>query len=124
RVRGEQHGQKRQHTIGIHPSAHSLGSPISRPAASQPSSCALHAGLRPIHCPCELWLLLAQAETPPRSAHRRGVWTNSVVKTYRAGMEDIHVIDDPAAAAAVLDPLRSRLLWELREPASAAVLAG
>src|SRR5690606_24728337 len=69
-------------------------------------------------------LLLAQAETPPRSAHRRGVWTNSVVKTYRAGMEDIHVIDDPAAAAAVLDPLRSRLLWELREPASAAVLAG
>lgn len=38
-------------------------------------------------------------------------------------MLDVHVIDDPAAAAAVLDPVRSRLLSELREPASAAMLA-
>lgn len=37
---------------------------------------------------------------------------------------DIGVIDDPAAAAAALDPLRSRLLAELRQPASAAALAG
>lgn len=39
-------------------------------------------------------------------------------------MHDVHVIDDPAAAAVVLDPVRSRLLSELREPASSAALAG
>lgn len=39
-------------------------------------------------------------------------------------MIDLRVIDDPAAAAAALDPLRARLLSELREPASAATLAG
>lgn len=39
-------------------------------------------------------------------------------------MLDVDVINDPEAAAAALDPLRSRLLAELREPASAAVLAG
>lgn len=39
-------------------------------------------------------------------------------------MTDVRVIDDPAAAAAALDPLRNRLLSELREPASAATLAG
>ncbi|MCI0630482.1 MAG: helix-turn-helix domain-containing protein [Phycisphaerales bacterium] len=38
-------------------------------------------------------------------------------------MLDVRVIDDPAAATAVLDPMRSRLLSELREPASAAALA-
>jgi len=38
-------------------------------------------------------------------------------------MMDVNVIDDPAAAAVALDPLRSRLLSELREPASAAALA-
>jgi DNA-binding transcriptional ArsR family regulator len=36
---------------------------------------------------------------------------------------DIHVIDDPAAATAALEPIRSRLLAELGEPASAATLA-
>lgn len=39
-------------------------------------------------------------------------------------MLDVHVIDDPAAAAAALEPVRSRLLAELSEPASAAALAG
>lgn len=39
-------------------------------------------------------------------------------------MLDLRVIDDPAAAAAALDPLRARLLSELHEPASAATLAG
>ncbi len=39
-------------------------------------------------------------------------------------MLDVHVIDDPAAAAAALEPVRSRLLAELAEPASAATLAG
>lgn len=39
------------------------------------------------------------------------------------GLMDVRVIEDPAAAAAVLDPVRNRLLSELREPASAAALA-
>jgi DNA-binding transcriptional ArsR family regulator len=38
-------------------------------------------------------------------------------------MLDVEVIDDPAAAASALDPVRSRLLAELAEPASAAALA-
>lgn len=38
-------------------------------------------------------------------------------------MSNVHVIDDPAAATVALDPVRSRLLSELREPASAAKLA-
>ena len=36
----------------------------------------------------------------------------------------VQVIDDPAAAAVALDPVRRRLLAELAEPASAATLAG
>lgn len=35
----------------------------------------------------------------------------------------VEVIDDPAAAAVALDPVRSRLLSELAEPASASTLA-
>jgi DNA-binding transcriptional ArsR family regulator len=38
-------------------------------------------------------------------------------------MMDVEVIDDPAEATVALDPVRSRLLSELREPASAAALA-
>jgi DNA-binding transcriptional ArsR family regulator len=38
-------------------------------------------------------------------------------------MEDLRVIDDPASASVALDPMRSRLLSELRRPASAATLA-
>ena len=38
-------------------------------------------------------------------------------------MFDIQVIDDPAAATVALDPIRSRLLSELAQPASAATLA-
>jgi biotin operon repressor len=37
---------------------------------------------------------------------------------------DLHVIDDPASASVALDPVRSRLLTELRTPVSAATLAG
>jgi DNA-binding transcriptional ArsR family regulator len=36
---------------------------------------------------------------------------------------DVEVIDDPAAAAVALEPVRSRLLSELSQPASAATLA-
>jgi DNA-binding transcriptional ArsR family regulator len=39
-------------------------------------------------------------------------------------MLDVEVIDDPAAATVALDPVRTRLLAELAEPASAAALAG
>jgi hypothetical protein len=38
-------------------------------------------------------------------------------------MLDVEVIDDPAAATVALEPIRSRLLAELTEPASAATLA-
>ena len=38
-------------------------------------------------------------------------------------MLDVEVIEDPAAAAVALDPVRSRLLTELAEPGSAAGLA-
>jgi DNA-binding transcriptional ArsR family regulator len=38
-------------------------------------------------------------------------------------MLDVEVIEDPAAAAVALDPVRARLLAELSEPASAAALA-
>lgn len=38
-------------------------------------------------------------------------------------MLDVEVIEDPGAAAVALDPVRSRLLAELSEPASAAALA-
>ncbi len=38
-------------------------------------------------------------------------------------MVDVQVIDDPAAAAAAMDPVRSRLLSELAAPASASALA-
>ena len=38
-------------------------------------------------------------------------------------MVDVEVIEDPAAATVALEPVRSRLLSELTEPASAATLA-
>lgn len=38
-------------------------------------------------------------------------------------MIEVEVIDDPAAATVALDPVRTRLLFELAEPASAAMLA-
>ncbi len=39
-------------------------------------------------------------------------------------MMDLRVIDDPESASVALDPVRGRLLSELRTPASAATLAG
>jgi DNA-binding transcriptional ArsR family regulator len=39
-------------------------------------------------------------------------------------MRDVEVIDDPAAAAVAVEPVKSRLLAALAEPASAATLAG
>jgi DNA-binding transcriptional ArsR family regulator len=38
-------------------------------------------------------------------------------------VQDVEVIEDPAAAALALDPMRARLLAELAEPGSAATLA-
>lgn len=49
--------------------------------------------------------------------------TIKVVNAYPVHMNAVEVIDDPAAATVALDPIRSRLLAELAEPASAATLA-
>jgi DNA-binding transcriptional ArsR family regulator len=49
--------------------------------------------------------------------------TKKFVKAILLDMVDLHVIDDPASASVALDPVRSRLLSELRSPASAAALA-
>ena len=49
--------------------------------------------------------------------------TTIFVKPSLLGMVDLRVIDDPASASVALDPIRSRLLSELRRPASAATLA-
>ena len=46
-----------------------------------------------------------------------------IVNIIVRGMIDVEVITDAAAAVSVLDPIRSRLLAELTEPASAATLA-
>ena len=50
--------------------------------------------------------------------------TIKVVKASLSGMMDLRVIHDPASASVALDPMRSRLLSELRRPASATTLAG
>jgi DNA-binding transcriptional ArsR family regulator len=42
---------------------------------------------------------------------------------YSTAMIDIEVITDPSVAVAALDPIRSQLLAELAEPASAAIVA-
>jgi DNA-binding transcriptional ArsR family regulator len=49
--------------------------------------------------------------------------TSNVVKPTILFVLEVHVIEDPAAAAAALEPVRSRLLSELAVPASAATLA-
>jgi len=52
------------------------------------------------------------------------VLTKRFVNASLLVMVDLRVIDDPASAGVALDPMRSRLLSELRTPASAATLAG
>jgi DNA-binding transcriptional ArsR family regulator len=49
--------------------------------------------------------------------------TKRFVNAILVVMVDLRVIDDPASARVALDPVRSRLLSELRTPASAATLA-
>src|SRR5262245_23874119 len=49
--------------------------------------------------------------------------TRKVVNGEIVAMFEVEVIDDPAVASAALEPVRSRLLAELTEPASAAALA-
>jgi DNA-binding transcriptional ArsR family regulator len=51
------------------------------------------------------------------------ILTAQIVGDIVAGMLDIAVIQDPAAAEVSLDPIRARLLAELAEPASATMLA-
>lgn len=49
--------------------------------------------------------------------------TNCFVKGIITPVLDIETVDDPAAAAALMDPLKARILSELTEPHSAATLA-
>jgi DNA-binding transcriptional ArsR family regulator len=49
--------------------------------------------------------------------------TKKVVKDYNPKVLDLEVIQDPFAATVALEPIRSRLLAELHQPASAASLA-
>lgn len=49
--------------------------------------------------------------------------TINIVKAYDPYVLDLEVIEDPSAATVALEPVRSRLLSELAEPASAATLA-
>jgi DNA-binding transcriptional ArsR family regulator len=49
--------------------------------------------------------------------------TIKLVKATIVAMLDVEVIDDPTVATVALEPMRSRLLSELAEPASAATLA-
>jgi DNA-binding transcriptional ArsR family regulator len=62
---------------------------------------------------------------PPASIRRGQIspLTNIFVNGSILRMQAISVIDNPEAAAAALDPVRSRLLAELAEPASAASLS-
>lgn len=55
---------------------------------------------------------------------RKFLLTKKFVNDEMLLMLDVEVITDPAAAAVALEPVRSRLLAELAEPASAATLAG
>lgn len=55
---------------------------------------------------------------------RKFFLTKKVVNDEMPLMLDVEVIADPTAAAVALEPVRSRLLAELAEPASAATLAG
>jgi DNA-binding transcriptional ArsR family regulator len=60
----------------------------------------------------------------PFFAKKKFLLTRKLVNDEIPLMLDVEVIADPAAATVALDPVRSRLLAELAEPASAATLAG
>ena len=59
----------------------------------------------------------------PHGNTRTLLLTNKFVRRDDGAMHDVEVIEDPAAAAVALDPMRARLLAELVEPGSAAALA-
>ena len=73
--------------------------------------------------------LTAITESPPTtqpsaaSAMILTVLTKKIVGTRIGRVDDVAVIDDPAAAEASLDPVRARLLAALAEPGSATTLA-
>jgi DNA-binding transcriptional ArsR family regulator len=62
-------------------------------------------------------------DSPPRFQRPLKTLDKKNCQGYSHRMLDIHVIDDPAAAAVAMEPIRSRLLSELATPASAATLA-
>jgi DNA-binding transcriptional ArsR family regulator len=51
------------------------------------------------------------------------ILTKNIVKSNSGRVHDVEVIEDPAAAAVALDPMRALLLAELVEPCSAGALA-
>jgi DNA-binding transcriptional ArsR family regulator len=59
----------------------------------------------------------------PDLADKVGHLDKIVCRRESGGMFEVAVIEDPAAAEASLDPIRTRLLAELSEPASATMLA-
>ena len=74
-------------------------------------------------------ITIALGLTPVRLSRRRYLLSqkkfldNKSCQCCNASMLDVEVIDDPVAATVALEPVRSRLLSELSEPASAATLA-
>jgi DNA-binding transcriptional ArsR family regulator len=78
-----------------------------------------------------LWVrnLTAVTESPPTTQLSAAsltiltVLTKKIVGTRIGRVDDVAVIDDPAAAEASLDPVRARLLAALAEPGSATTLA-
>jgi DNA-binding transcriptional ArsR family regulator len=63
------------------------------------------------------------AVSSPGGTDNTNILDKKNYRYYVAGMLDVAVIGDPAAAEVSLDPVRARLLAELAEPASATMLA-
>ena len=72
--------------------------------------------------PCEGAPVLQACWRRPRPT-RVAVLTRKIVGARMGHVDDVAVIDDPAAAEVSLDPIRARLLAELAEPGSASTLA-
>jgi DNA-binding transcriptional ArsR family regulator len=60
---------------------------------------------------------------PDAGVRKHAALDKKVCQEHAGAVHDVEVIEDPAAAAVALDPMRARLLAELVEPASAATVA-
>src|SRR4051812_49724005 len=59
----------------------------------------------------------------PTFADKKSCLDNKDCRRHHGAMLDVAVIEEPAAAEASLDPIRTRILAALAEPGSAAMLA-